>query len=81
MISHHYMIAIIMNTNFFTGEFLDKPRIDNVLQGIPLPNNERLPVPIWLIALFNLTVLGFSFVFHDKAKRTQQGNLITNDLK
>ena len=24
----------------------------------------------------NLSVLGFSFVFHDKAKRTQQGNLL-----
>ena len=23
-------------------------------------------------------VLGFSFVFHDKAKRTQQGNLLQN---
>ena len=32
-----------------------------------------------LIALLNLYVLGFSFVvFHDKAKRTQQGNLITH---
>ena len=31
-----------------------------------------------LIALLNLnlSVLGFSFVFHDKAKRTQQGNLL-----
>ena len=24
----------------------------------------------------NLSVLGFSFVFHDKAKRTKQGNLL-----
>ena len=31
---------------------------------------------IQLIALLNLSVLGFSFVFHDKAKRTQQGNLL-----
>ena len=29
-----------------------------------------------LIALLNLSVLGFSFVFHDKTKRTQQGNLL-----
>ena len=29
-----------------------------------------------MIALLNLSVLGFSFVFHDKAKRTQQGNLL-----
>ena len=30
-----------------------------------------------LIALLNLSVLGFSFVvFYDKAKRTQQGNLL-----
>ena len=29
-----------------------------------------------LIALFNLSVLGFSFVLHDKANRTQQGNLL-----
>ena len=30
-----------------------------------------------MIALLNLPVLGFSlFVFHDKAKRTQQGNLL-----
>ena len=29
-----------------------------------------------LIALLNLSVLGFSFVFHDKAKRTQQGDLL-----
>ena len=29
-----------------------------------------------MIALLNISVLGFSFVaFHDKAKRTQQGNL------
>ena len=27
-------------------------------------------------ARLNLSVLGFSFVFHDKAKRTQQGNLL-----
>ena len=31
-----------------------------------------------LIALLNLSVLGFSFVFHDKAKRTQQENLLQN---
>ena len=30
-----------------------------------------------LIALLNLSVLGFSFVFHDKAKRTQRGNLLS----
>ena len=31
-----------------------------------------------MIALLNLSVLGFSFVvFHNKAKRTQQGNLLT----
>ena len=31
-----------------------------------------------MIALLNLSVLGFSFVvFHDKAKRTQQENLLT----
>ena len=29
-----------------------------------------------MIALLNLSVLGFIFVFHDKAKRTQQGNLL-----
>ena len=30
-----------------------------------------------MIALLNLSVLGFSFVvFHDKAERTQQGNLL-----
>ena len=29
-----------------------------------------------LIAPLNLSVLGFSFVFHDKAKRTQQGDLL-----
>ena len=29
-----------------------------------------------LIALLNLSVLRFSFVFHDKAKSTQQGNLL-----
>ena len=34
-----------------------------------------------LIALLNLFVLGFSFVFHYKAKRTQQGNLLRNDSK
>ena len=32
-----------------------------------------------VVALLNLSVLGFSFVvFHDKAKRTQQGNLLWN---
>ena len=32
---------------------------------------------LWvLIALLNLSVLGFSFVLHDKAKRTQQGDLL-----
>ena len=32
-----------------------------------------------MIALLNLSVLGFSFVvFHDKAKRTQQGDLLVN---
>ena len=29
-----------------------------------------------MIALLNISVLGFSFVFLDKAKRTQQGNLL-----
>ena len=29
-----------------------------------------------MIALLNLSVLGFLLVFHDKAKRTQQGNLL-----
>ena len=29
-----------------------------------------------MIALLNMSVLGFSFVFHDKAKRTQQENLL-----
>ena len=29
-----------------------------------------------LIALLNLSVLGFSFVFYDKTKRTQQGDLL-----
>ena len=30
-----------------------------------------------LVAVLNLSVVGFSFVvFHDKAKRTQQGNLL-----
>ena len=31
-----------------------------------------------MVALLNLSVLGFSFVdaFHDKAKRNQQGNLL-----
>ena len=29
-----------------------------------------------MIALLNLSVLGFSFVFHDKAKRTQKGDLL-----
>ena len=34
-------------------------------------------VRIELIAVLNLSALGFSFVvFHDKAKRTQQGNLV-----
>ena len=34
-------------------------------------------VQIFFIALLNLSVLGFSFlVFYDKAKRTQQGNLL-----
>ena len=28
----------------------------------------------WLIAFLNLSVLGFLFVLHDKAKRTQHGN-------
>ena len=32
-----------------------------------------------MIALLNLFVLGFSFVFNDKAKRTQQGNLIVKN--
>ena len=32
-----------------------------------------------MIALLNLCVLGFSFVvFHDKSKRTQQGDLLNN---
>ena len=31
----------------------------------------------YLIALLNLSVFGFSFVvFHDKAKRTQQGDVL-----
>ena len=29
-----------------------------------------------MITLLNLSVLGFSFVFHDKAKRTQQENML-----
>ena len=29
-----------------------------------------------MIALLNLSVLGFSFVFHDKAKITEQENLL-----
>ena len=29
-----------------------------------------------LIVLLTFSVLGFSFVFHDKAKRTQQGYLL-----
>ena len=29
-----------------------------------------------MIALLNLSVLGFLLVFHDKAKRRQQGNLL-----
>ena len=29
-----------------------------------------------MIALLNLSVLEFLFMFHDKAKRTQQGNLL-----
>ena len=29
-----------------------------------------------MIVLLNLSAFGFSFVFHDKAKRTQQGNLL-----
>ena len=33
-----------------------------------------------LIALLNLSVLGFLLVFHDKAKRTQQGNLLHGDM-
>ena len=33
-----------------------------------------------LIALLNFSVLGFSFAFHDKAKRTQQGNLLPHPL-
>ena len=36
-----------------------------------------------MIALLNLSVLGFSFVFvvfHDKAKRTQQRNLLVATL-
>ena len=33
-----------------------------------------------MIALLNLSVLGFSFVvFHDKARRTQQGNLLARN--
>ena len=32
-----------------------------------------------LISLLNLSVLKFSFVFHDKAKRTQQGNMPSFD--
>ena len=35
---------------------------------------------LYLIALLNLYVLGFSFVFHDKAKRTHQGNLLPFDV-
>ena len=34
------------------------------------------PVKRWLIAILNSSVLGFTFVFHDKAERTQQGNLL-----
>ena len=37
---------------------------------------QELPGKGWLIAQLNLSVFGFSFVFHDKAKRTQQGNLL-----
>ena len=34
-----------------------------------------------MIALLNLSVLGYSFVvFHDKAKRTQQGDLLQDPL-
>ena len=35
-----------------------------------------------MIALLNLYVLGYSFVvvFHDKAKRTQQGDLLQDPL-
>ena len=29
-----------------------------------------------MIGLLNLSILGFSFVFHDKGKRTQHGNLL-----
>ena len=36
---------------------------------------------ILMIALLNLSLLGFSFVFHKKAKRTQQGNLLGADLE
>ena len=32
-----------------------------------------------MIALLNLSALGFSFVFHDKTKRTQQENLLMTD--
>ena len=35
-----------------------------------------------MIALLNLSVLGFSFVvFHDKAKRTQQGDLLVQTCR
>ena len=37
-----------------------------------------------MIALLNLSALGcsfVSFVFHDKAKRTQQGNLLVKNMK
>ena len=34
----------------------------------------------YLIALLNLSVLGFSFLFHDKAKRRHQGNLQPFDV-
>ena len=33
-----------------------------------------------MIALLKLSLLGFSFVFHDTAKRTQPGNLLSSDL-
>ena len=39
-------------------------------------HSSQVPFSSWLIALLNLSVLGFSFVvFHDKAKIIQQGNL------
>ena len=51
---------------------------DQVAQVVQVVNEVQVVRVALVVALLNLSVLGFSFVdmFHDKAKRTQQGNLL-----